>query len=71
MAKFLATVRDVRPLTRQYGTSGYYTFVGSVQSIARYLSEHNHEVLVASLPVEDDSVKILTAGGYQEHDGCV
>lgn len=66
MAKFLATVRDVRPFNHQYGTSGYYTFVGSVQSIARYLAEHDHEVLVASLPLDDDSVKILTAGDYQE-----
>jgi hypothetical protein len=66
MAKFLVTVRDVRPFNHQYGTSGYYTFVGSVQSIARHLTENEHEVLVASLPVEDDSVKILLEAGYQE-----
>lgn len=65
MAKFLVTTRDVRP-NRHEGTSGYYTFVGSVQSIAWYLAEQPHEVLVASLPVGDDSVKILLEAGYQE-----
>jgi hypothetical protein len=65
MAKFLVTTRDVRP-HRQETASGYYTFVGSVQSIAGYLAEQPHEVLVASLPVEDDSVKILLEAGYQE-----
>lgn len=67
MSKFLVTVRDVRPFNHQYGTSGYYTFIGTVQSIARYLTENEYEVLVASLPLDDDSVKILTAGDYQEH----
>ena len=65
MEKFLVTTRDVRR-NKQENTSGYYTFVGSVQSIAWYLAEQPHEVLIASLPVEDDSVKILLEAGYQE-----
>ena len=66
MTKFLVTVRDVRPFNHQYGTSGYYTFIGTVQSIARYLAENKHEVLIASLPLDEGAADILLEVGYQE-----
>jgi hypothetical protein len=66
MAKFLVTVRDVRPFNHQYGTSGYYTFIGTVQSIARYLAENQHEVLINSLLLDEDAEKVLLEVGYQE-----
>lgn len=62
-AKFLVTAEYAGG---REGPSGYYTFVGTAQSIARYLVENEHEVLVASLPLDYESVKILTDSQYQE-----
>ncbi len=65
MAKFLVTTKDVRSFGSPH-TLRYYGFVGSAQAVARYLAENRHEVLIASLPVDDESAKILNRNGYTE-----
>lgn len=63
MAHFVVTTKNV---SLQNAGLDYYTFVGTAQAVARYLAEHDTEVLIASLPIGEDSLRILLASGYEE-----
>lgn len=63
MSHFVVTTKN---LSAQNAGLDFYTFVGTTQAVARYLAEHETEVLIASMPIEEDSLRILLASGYEE-----
>lgn len=63
MTHFVVTTKNV---SLQNAGLDYYTFVGTTQAVARYLAGHDTEVLIAAMPLDTDSLRILLDSGYEQ-----